>query len=80
MKMNTAASASSGVLSGGKSDAAKVNGEKELESLTLKDADEDSDHPFKYSNDTSDLRLMVEGKPLYVSRVVLSLVSPVMKR
>ena len=39
-----------------------------------------SGHPFKHSNDTSDLRLMVEGKPLYVSRVVLSLVSPVLKR
>lgn len=38
------------------------------------------DHPFKSSNDTSDLRLLVEGRPLYVSRVVLSLVSPVLKR
>lgn len=37
-------------------------------------------HTFKYSNDTSDLRLLVEGKPLYVSRVILSLVSPVFKR
>lgn len=38
------------------------------------------EHPFSYSNDTSDLRLLVEGRPLYVSRVVLSLVSPVLKR
>lgn len=37
------------------------------------------DHPFKQSNETSDLRLVVEGRPLYVSRVVLSLVSPVLK-
>ena len=41
---------------------------------------EEVEHPFQYSNDTSDLRLIVEGKPLYVSRVVLSLVSPVLKR
>lgn len=41
---------------------------------------EEADHPFQYSSDTSDLRLIVEGKPLYVSRVVLSLISPVLKR
>ncbi|WAR10897.1 hypothetical protein MAR_035973 [Mya arenaria] len=38
------------------------------------------DHPFRHPNETSDLRLIVEGRPLYVSKVVLSLVSPVFKR
>ncbi|KAL4223150.1 hypothetical protein ACF0H5_016622 [Mactra antiquata] len=37
------------------------------------------EHPFSCPNETSDLRLLVEGKPLYVSRVVLSLVSPILK-
>lgn len=41
---------------------------------------DEAEHPFLYSNDMSDLRLIVEGRPLYVSRVVLSLVSPVFKR
>lgn len=41
---------------------------------------EEAEHPFQYSNDTSDLRLIVDGRPLYVSRVVLSLISPVLKR
>ena len=45
-----------------------------------KEDDDELDIHFKYSNDTSDLRLIVERKPLYVSRVVLSLVSPIMKR
>jgi hypothetical protein len=50
------------------------------ENRTVKGEAEELDAHFKYSNDTSDLRLIVERKPLYVSRVVLSLVSPVMKR
>jgi len=40
----------------------------------------ESDHPFRHPSETSDLRLMVEGCPLYVSKVVLSLVSPVFNR
>nr|XP_022328166.1 uncharacterized protein LOC111127328 [Crassostrea virginica] len=38
-----------------------------------------SPRTFFQANDTSDLRLSVEGKPLYVSRVLLSIVSPVLK-
>ncbi|XP_061164079.1 uncharacterized protein LOC133173154 [Saccostrea echinata] len=34
---------------------------------------------FLQANDTSDLRLSVEGKSLYVSRILLSIVSPVLK-
>lgn len=34
---------------------------------------------FFQANDTSDLRLSVKGKPLYVSRILLSIVSPVLK-
>ncbi|XP_033728295.1 uncharacterized protein LOC117317569 [Pecten maximus] len=35
---------------------------------------------FLQANDTSDLRLVCGGKPLYVSRIVLSIVSPVLKQ
>lgn len=35
---------------------------------------------FMQANDTSDLRLVCEGKPLYVSRIVLSIISPVLKQ
>lgn len=38
-----------------------------------------SPRTFFQANDTSDLRLSVEGKPLYVSRILLSIVSPVLK-
>ena len=41
---------------------------------------EEHDRTFQHSNDTSDLRLIVEGKSLYVSKVVLALVSLVLKR
>lgn len=34
---------------------------------------------FSRATDTSDMRLIVEGKPLYVSRLVLSIISPVFK-
>ncbi|KAJ8319905.1 hypothetical protein KUTeg_001492 [Tegillarca granosa] len=34
---------------------------------------------FLQASDTSDMRLVVDGRPLYVSRVVLSLISPVFK-
>ncbi|XP_045178703.1 BTB and MATH domain-containing protein 38-like [Mercenaria mercenaria] len=61
------------------SDIAIADGEKSLAKMATEDAGNHSDHHFKYSNDTSDLRLIVERKPLYVSRVVLSLVSPIMK-
>ncbi|KAH3753587.1 BTB and MATH domain-containing protein 36-like [Dreissena polymorpha] len=46
---------------------------------SIKPAD-DFDNPFKLADDTSDLRLIVEGRPLYVSKVVLTLISPVFKR
>ncbi|XP_021344118.1 uncharacterized protein LOC110443998, partial [Mizuhopecten yessoensis] len=45
--------------------------EKEMESIAAS---------FLQANDTSDLRLVCEGKPLYVSRIVLSIVSPVLKQ
>ncbi|XP_060070467.1 uncharacterized protein LOC132550422 [Ylistrum balloti] len=35
---------------------------------------------FLQANDTSDLRLVCGGKPLYVSRIVLSIISPVLKQ
>jgi hypothetical protein len=38
-----------------------------------------SPRTFFQANDTSDLRLSVEGKSLYVSRILLSIVSPVLK-
>ncbi|KAK3082875.1 hypothetical protein FSP39_007730 [Pinctada imbricata] len=41
-----------------------------------KDGDERN---FLEANDTSDLRLIVEGKSLYVSRILLSVVSPILK-
>lgn len=34
---------------------------------------------FSRATDTSDMRLIVDGKPLYVSRLVLSIISPVFK-
>lgn len=34
---------------------------------------------FSRAADTSDMRLIVDGKPLYVSRLVLSIISPVFK-
>ena len=34
---------------------------------------------FLQANDTSDLRITVEGKSLYVSRIMLSIISPVLK-
>ena len=34
---------------------------------------------FLQANDTSDLRIMVDGKSLYVSRIMLSIISPVLK-
>lgn len=48
--------------------------------LARADVADDVDHPFKHSNETADLRLIVEGRPLYVSRILLSLISPVLKR
>ena len=53
---------------------------RDKEFTSMSPTTEEADHPFQYSSDTSDLRLIVEGKPLYVSRVVLSLISPVLKR
>lgn len=48
----------------------------ESERLTIGDEEESG---FLSPTDSSDLRLVVEGRGLYVSRVVLSLVSPVLK-
>lgn len=48
-----------------------------IQSLTEKSRN--SPRTFFQANDTSDLRLSVEGKPLYVSRILLSIVSPVLK-
>ena len=61
------------------SEAGKSN-ESDKDFTAIGSGLEEAEHPFQYSNDTSDLRLILEGKPLYVSRVVLSLVSPVLKR
>ena len=53
---------------------------REEEYTSISPTPEDAGHPFQFSSDTSDLRLIVEGRPLYVSRIVLSLISPVLKR
>ncbi|XP_069108176.1 BTB and MATH domain-containing protein 38-like [Argopecten irradians] len=45
--------------------------EKDIESIATS---------FLQANDTSDLRLVCGGKPLYVSRIVLSIISPVLKQ
>lgn len=58
-------------------DSPRVTRTSSIQSLTEKSRN--SPRTFFQANDTSDLRLSVEGKPLYVSRILLSIVSPVLK-
>lgn len=55
----------------------RVTRASSIQSLT--EMSRNSPRTFFQANDTSDLRLSVEGKPLYVSRILLSIVSPVLK-
>lgn len=56
-------------------------GKKSFISLPIdnKSSNDDRASTFLQASDTSDMRLVVDGRPLYVSRVVLSLISPVFK-
>lgn len=58
-------------------DSPRATRTSSIQSLTEKSRN--SPRTFFQANDTSDLRLSVEGKPLYVSRILLSIVSPVLK-
>lgn len=57
-----------------------VNGQRKLSTSSASSVlSHEGTHPFARASDTSDMRLIVEGKPLYVSRLVLSIISPVFK-